>query len=163
MPYQFTKDDSSRGGKKAAIVLQQRTNDKRRKSVAVHRFVDEIEDLSPALLEASLGIAEKILESAHLVPILTWLDAQRAATTAEILHRISRLASGQSTNNNLTLTITDEERKERMAYLRQLMEGVGKDKSEDIVDVKPKGKSDTPSVHSINDTPPIDINNKERG
>jgi len=49
----------------------------------------------------------------------TPLDAHRLASTAEILHRIGRLASGQSTSNVAhAQAMSEEERRERMAYLQ---------------------------------------------
>jgi hypothetical protein len=83
----------------------------------VDRVVTEIDDVAPEGLETALVILRALKEAGGELPIEGWLDAQRAANVSEIVHRISRLASGQSTSNVAHAT-TDDERAARIAELR---------------------------------------------
>ena len=88
----------------------------------VDRVVSETEDLAPAALSAALAFVAKLEEALPGLDIDDMLSAQRAANTAEIIHRISRLASDQSTANVAHATLSDDERRDRMAHLRSIAE-----------------------------------------
>lgn len=84
-----------------------------------YRIITELDDIAPAALETTLRGLRRGLDALDEVPIDNALDAKRVLESAEIAHRISRLASGQSTSNVAHRdAMSDEERRERMAYLR---------------------------------------------
>ena len=86
---------------------------------AVWRIADEVDDVAPAALEAALRLIERAAREAEEVEVTSALDLSRVAASAEILHRISRLASGQSTANVAHAgPMSAEERAEAEAYLR---------------------------------------------
>lgn len=78
--------------------------------------------MAPAALAASLALIEKVQNASAELEIEDPLGLQRMANAAEIVHRISRLASGQSTANVAHAQLSDEERRERMAQLRAIAE-----------------------------------------
>lgn len=79
-------------------------------------MVTELDDVHPAALNAALVAIQRAEQGIGEVPVETTLDVQRLANTAEIIHRISRLASGQSTSN--VAHAGDQDRAERLAALR---------------------------------------------
>ena len=86
---------------------------------AVWRIADEVDDVAPAALEAALRLIERAAREAEEVEVTSALDLSRVAASAEILHRISRLASGQSTANVAHAgPMSAEERSEAEASLR---------------------------------------------
>ena len=96
------------------------------KAATVATVVDEVGDLSPAALATALEVVTRVAQSLDDgLPIDNWLDAKRASEVAETVHRIARLAAGQSTANvaHATVQLTDEERRERMAQLRAMVVG----------------------------------------
>jgi len=84
----------------------------------VYKLVSELDDLSPAALRTALTIVRELDRQGGELPIDNWLDAKRAADTAETVHRIHRLAAGQSTANVAHANLTDDERREYLARLR---------------------------------------------
>jgi hypothetical protein len=91
-----------------------------RRSLVVWEIVKEA-DLSPAVLAQTMAVVRALQTDGTLPPVETWLDAQRAATVAETLHKIHRLASNQSTANVAhAAPMSDEERRERMAQLARM-------------------------------------------
>lgn len=88
----------------------------RQKSDQVWQIVTELDDVAPSALEATLVFISRAAEAVEEVEIASALDLHRVAGAAEILHRISRLASGQSTSN--VAHAGDTERAERIAELR---------------------------------------------
>jgi Mg2+ and Co2+ transporter CorA len=118
--YKLTPEDGRKG---ALAVNEQRrlaTELRRRQLAVADAIVDEVSDLSPAALRAVLAITQRVEDELAAIEVSEALDLQRMANTAEILHRIHRLASGQSTSNNAHATLTDEERAARLAQLRAM-------------------------------------------
>lgn len=118
--YTLTPED----GRKGAAATNARRNERKaelaRRSEIVWRIVDETEDLSPAALAASLTLIERLSVDPDADP----LAVLRLANAAEIVHRISRLASNQSTSNSATQRVlSDEERRELMARMRGQVAG----------------------------------------
>jgi hypothetical protein len=105
---------AQRGG----LARAQRFRELRQKSDAVWEIVTELDDVAPAALEATLVFISRAANAVEDVEITSALDLHRVAGAAEILHRISRLASGQSTSN-VAHANTDDERAARIAELRQ--------------------------------------------
>lgn len=104
-------------GRKGALAKNERVKEQKaelaRRAEVVWRVVDETTDLSPAALNAALTLIERLSADPDADP----LAVLRLANAAEVVHRISRLASGQSTANVAHASMTDEERRERMARL----------------------------------------------
>ena len=118
--HKLTPEDGRKGAHAVNALKRQRRTDLAKRVTVVDAIVSELDDVHPATLRACLSIAKALEDGGADIPIEDWLDAQRAANTAEILHRISRLANGQSTANVAHATMTDEERRERMAQLRAI-------------------------------------------
>jgi hypothetical protein len=116
------KEAAELGRQRSIEVRQAAAMERYRRTEVVDRVVSETEDLAPAALSAALAFVARLEEALPGLDIDDMLSAQRAANTAEIIHRISRLASGQSTANVAHAQLTDEERKERMAHLRSIAE-----------------------------------------
>jgi hypothetical protein len=117
--HSFTPEETRRGAEvsnaKQAAIRAERD----RRSLVVWEIVSEVDDLAPATLAAALRIVEQVAASGAELPVESWLDAQRAANAAEIIHRISRLASNQSTSNVASQKVmSDDERRELLARLR---------------------------------------------
>ena len=118
MNHQLTTEDRRKG---AEVVNRRRMAAKVEEARAVEivrRLVSESEDVAPAALSAALRLIEKVESAAADMEIDDPLSLQRMANAAEIIHRVSRLASGQSTSNTAHAVLTDEERRERMARIR---------------------------------------------
>lgn len=113
-------DEARRRGQVRSLeVRRQRALEKKLKSEVVRRVVDETRDLAPATLETVLELVVQVRDGMANLEVNDPLDAMRMANTAETLYRIARLASGQSTANVAHgKTLSDEERAERIAYLR---------------------------------------------
>ena len=122
MPYQFTNDDAHKGAQRSVEVRREAAARRGQASEVVYRVVTELDDLAPAALSAALAIIHKLEDALPDLEVDDMLSAQRAANTAEIIHRISRLASGQSTANVAHAAMTDDERHARMAQLRAIAE-----------------------------------------
>ena len=118
----FTSDTAADAARKATEVRQARWARERRASEVAYRIVTELDDVAPAALDAALRGLARGGAALDEVPIETPLDAKRVMEAAEIAHRISRLASGQSTANVAHAQLSDEERRERMAQLRAIAE-----------------------------------------
>ena len=114
----LTREDRIRGGHASQRVLATKRAEMSRRAEIAYRLVSEVEDVAPATLDAVLMLVTAARDAD--VTIESSLDLLRTAQTAEILHRISRLANGQSTANVAHATMTDEERRERMAQLRAI-------------------------------------------
>ena len=110
--------DPVAAGKASALAKRRRILERAERIQVVDRVVDELDDVSPAALEAALVGLTRGQAALADVPIDNALDAKRVLEAAEIAHRIARLASGQSTSNNLSVSLSAEERAEHMAYLR---------------------------------------------
>ena len=110
--------DPVAAGKASALAKRRRILERAERIQVVDRVVDELDDVSPAALEAALVGLVRGQAALADVPIDNALDAKRVLEAAEIAHRIARLASGQSTSNNLSVSLSAEERAEHMAYLR---------------------------------------------
>jgi len=116
----LTQADRLKGAKAGGLARNKQRMAAVAKATEIWAVVDELGDVSPAALRVALGIIRQIeLEGAQL-PIEDWLDAQRATGIAVELHKLHRLASGQSTANVAHAAMSEEERKERMSYLRSL-------------------------------------------
>jgi len=114
-------DDEARrrGLERSLEVRREKAARRREKELAIRRVVSETDDLAPAAFRTVLELIRQVEDGLDGLTVGSPLDAQRLASAAETLHRIGRLASGQSTANVAhAQTMTDEERKERMAYLR---------------------------------------------
>jgi uncharacterized protein YheU (UPF0270 family) len=120
MPFPLTPEAAKRAQERSLEVRKANTLERMRRSEVVHRVVSETADLAPAALDAALRLVERLGTDGAELEIETTLDAQRLANVAEIVHRISRLASGQSTANVAHAT-TDDERRARLAELRSRM------------------------------------------
>ena len=118
----LTPESRARGIERSAQVRTERMMRRAAASDIAYRVVTELDDVAPAALQAALVAMQRAGEELPGVTVETPLDVKRVAETAEILHRISRLASGQSTANVAHAQLTDEERKERMAHLRSIAE-----------------------------------------
>lgn len=116
----FTPENARQAQQRSAAVRQERWARERLASETAYRLVTELEDVHPAALSATLSLLRKIEDGTADLDVETWLDAQRAANTAEIAHRISRLASGQSTSN--VAHAGDTDRAARIAELRARLE-----------------------------------------
>lgn len=86
-------------------------------SAAAYELITELGDIAPAALEAAFFGLRRGTEAMEDVPIETTLDVKRLMESADLAHRIYRLASGQSTSNVAHAT-TDDERAERIRELR---------------------------------------------
>ncbi len=114
-------DDEARrrGQQKSLEVRRRKALERQLKSEVVRRVVDETRDLAPAALETVLELVVQVRDGLDKLPVNNTLDAHRLANTAEVLYKIARLASGQSTANVAhAKSLSDEERAERIAYLR---------------------------------------------
>lgn len=118
----FTPETAAEAGQQSGLARRQAIIERAARAQVVDRVVSETEDLAPAALAASLALIEKVQNASAELEIEDPLGLQRMANAAEIVHRISRLASGQSTANVAHAQLTDEERKERMAHLRSIAE-----------------------------------------
>lgn len=95
------------------------------REAAIRRVVSETGDLAPAALEAVLDLVVQVRDGLERFVVDSPLDAMRMANAAETLYRIARLASGQSTSNVAHgKALSDEERAERLAYLRSRLASV---------------------------------------
>lgn len=112
----LTHEDRLKGAQRALEVRQERILERARRTQLVDRVVSETEDLAPAALDAALRLVERLGRDGAELEIETTLDAQRLANVAEIVHRISRLASGQSTAN--VAHASSEDRAARIAELK---------------------------------------------
>jgi hypothetical protein len=121
MAHEFTPAELSLGGRNSVAKKQREFAQRALRSEQIARVVSETEDLAPETLAGALAIAEKLRAGIEDIEIDSSLDAVRLANVMEVLHRVSRLASGQSTSNQAVMHMSDEERKERMAYLRSLV------------------------------------------
>ena len=112
-------DARRRGQQKSLEVRRQKAADRKAKAEVIRRVVSETDDLAPAAFRTVLSIVDQVEQGMDVLQVNTPLDAHRLASTAEILHRIGRLASGQSTSNVAhAQAMSEEERRERMAYLQ---------------------------------------------
>ena len=116
--HQFTPEERSRGGHAGTAALRRKREELDKRSLTVWQVVDETQDLSPAALSAAMDGIRAVAEGLSTVVPEDALDLQRIANATEILHRIHRLASGQSTSNNAHASLTDDERAARLARLR---------------------------------------------
>lgn len=114
----FDPTSATSAARKSVQVRRERAARRGLASEVAYRIVTELDDVAPAALQAALVALQRASDALEEVPVETTLDAKRVAETAEIVHRISRLASGQSTANVAHANMSDEERAERMAYLR---------------------------------------------
>jgi type II secretory pathway predicted ATPase ExeA len=111
----ITPAKAAEGRAKALAVRQERVLARQQKAEVVWRIVDETEDLGPAALAAALTLIERLAEDPDADP----LAVLRLANAAETVHRISRLASNQSTSNVASQKVmSDDERRELLARLR---------------------------------------------
>jgi hypothetical protein len=94
----------------------------RARAAVVDRIVDgmDAEEIAPAAYRLVMSTMCKLEDELPDVPITSALDAVRIAQAMEIAHKIGRLASGQSTSNVAHATMSDEERRERMAQLANM-------------------------------------------
>lgn len=122
MAFPAPEEAQELGRQRSIEVRQAAAMERYRRADVVSRVVSETEDLAPAALETALALIAKVAEGLPGIEIDDPLAAQRLANTAEIVHRISRLASGQSTANVAHAQLSDEERRERMAQLRAIAE-----------------------------------------
>jgi hypothetical protein len=97
----------------------------RKRTYAVDQIVAgmDAEDIAPAAYRLVMRTMVKLEDELPDVPITSALDAVRIAQAMEIAHKIGRLASGQSTSNVAHATMSDEERRERMAQLGRMAQG----------------------------------------
>ena len=108
-----------RGQQKSLEVRRQKAADRKAKAEVIRRVVSETDDLAPAAFRTVLTIVDQVEQGIFDIEVNNALDAHRLASTAEILHRIGRLATGQSTSNVAhAQAMSEEERRERMAYLQ---------------------------------------------
>jgi ABC-type branched-subunit amino acid transport system ATPase component len=121
---------ASKGGKASVAKRQALAVERRTRAEVVWRLVDETDDLSPAALAAALMLIERLTADPDCDP----LAVLRLANAAEIVHRISRLASGQSTANIARRDMTDDERREQMARLRAMASDATREESPAHVD-----------------------------
>jgi hypothetical protein len=113
--HRLTPEDGRKGALAVAKLKNDRNLARRQKAEVVWRIVDETEDLGPAALAAALTLIERLAEDPDADP----LAVLRLANAAETVHRISRLASNQSTSNVAQQKVmTDDERRELLARLR---------------------------------------------
>jgi len=118
-------ESRERGRLRSLEVRRQKALERQLKSEVVRRVVDETRDLAPAALETVLELVVQVRDGMANIEVNNPLDATRMANTAEVLYRIARLASGQSTANVAhAKSLSDEERAERIAYLRSRLENV---------------------------------------
>jgi len=118
-------ESRERGRLKSLEVRRQKALERQLKSEVVRRVVDETRDLGPAALETVLQLVLQVRDGLDNLPINNTLDAHRMANTAEVLYKIARLASGQSTANVAhAKSLSDEERAERITYLRSRLETI---------------------------------------
>jgi hypothetical protein len=114
-------DDEARrrGLERSLEVRRRKAAERRERELAIRRVVSQTDDLAPAAFRTVLGLIEQVEGGLAGLVVSSPLDAQRLASAAETLHRIGRLASGQSTANVAHgQAMSDEERAERMSYLR---------------------------------------------
>lgn len=114
----FTPETAVEAQKRSAAKRQAKWAAERRRTEVVHRIVTELDDIHPAALDGALRAMTRASDALETVPADDALDVKRIAETAEILHRISRLASGQSTSNVAHAQLSEEERAARLARLR---------------------------------------------
>ena len=114
---EFTQEDSLKGTARAVIARRKAQAERMRKAEIVHRAVTEYDDIAPAALATALALIERVEAEIAVIPVDDALALQRIAQSAEIVHRISRLASGQSTSNVAHAQLSSEERAQRMAEL----------------------------------------------
>lgn len=118
--YKFTSEDGRKGALARNAKAETIKRERRAKAEVVWRLVDEADDLAPAALAAALELVNKVSAGVALVDVDDALTLQRLATAAETVHRISRLASGQSTSNVLHgQTLTSDEYAARLAELHE--------------------------------------------
>jgi hypothetical protein len=117
MAYNFTQSDTLKGAQRGVEVRRQQMAERAVRAEIVYRAVTELDDVAPAALSAVFALIERANAEAETIEVESALDLHRVAGAAEILHRISRLASGQSTSNVAHAT-TDDERAERIRELR---------------------------------------------
>lgn len=116
----FTAEESRKGAAASNAVQAQKRAETDARLLVAHEIVDEMTDLSPAMLRGALHLARLLDAGASDLPLDSWLDAQRASTVMETMHRIHRLASGQSTSNVAHANLSPEERAARTAQLEAM-------------------------------------------
>lgn len=114
----LTHEDRIKGGITSAEKRRSEIVRRAARAQVVDRVVSETEDLAPSALRAALSLIEKAEAAAEGMDVENPLDLQRVANAAEIIHRISRLAGGQSTSNVAHANLSDDDRRELMARLR---------------------------------------------
>lgn len=110
-----THESRSKGGRAKganAAALQ-------RRSATVALIVDGMaaEEIAPASYTVALELIAHAADALPGIKVETALDLHRVAQTAEIIFKIARLASGESTQNVAHAHLTDDERRDRMRQL----------------------------------------------
>lgn len=118
--YQLTREQALKGNRNHTAARQQRNAERAQRRDFVDRVTEAVEEgeIGQAALRTALEWTNK-LETADDIAVETTLDAVRAAAVVETLHKVHRLASGQSTANVAHATLTDEERATRVAAASQ--------------------------------------------
>lgn len=123
MAFPVTDEQAALGRQRALAVRQANVDRRRLASEVAYRMVTELDDVAPAALSAAFRAMTRAEDEIDNVEVDGTLDVKRLAETAEILHRISRLASGQSTANVAHASLSDDERRERMRQLAAMARG----------------------------------------
>ncbi len=97
----FTPDEMSRGGKRGAETRNRQALERARTGTFVHNIATEIEtgSIGRKVYEVALRAATRIDQSLDDFPIDESIDVYRLGQVLEVLHKIYRLETGQSTSN----------------------------------------------------------------
>ena len=128
LEHAFTSENAAAAAYRSAEVRRQKRDDKRERSEQVARIVDTLDraHLGPFTLMAALKLAEAAVSGDITVP-QNARERKTLAETAEILHRIGRLETDQSTANVAHATMDDASRAARLVEIEQrvaLLRGV---------------------------------------
>lgn len=128
--YQFTAEDSARGGQIAATVAKSRAAE----MVALRQLAADYDRADIDLLSlAAIVRCGLALSAETLPPVETWLDATRAAEVMEKAHRILRLERGESTANTVNVSLD----KNRINEIATRIAAMRTDDTIDVVDTPP--------------------------
>lgn len=118
--YAFTPEDSRKG----AQVAKQRHDERIAATAARRAFVDKLTDackqgdIGQVTLTAAMDIVHRLLNGLDDVPIESSLDVARLTQAAEVLYKVWRLETGQSTSNQLTASVDADLVAQRLAELQ---------------------------------------------
>ena len=121
--HSFTPEESSKGGRNAAVARRERIAEQIERRAVIDSIIEtwETGEIGTTAVAAAQEILARLLGGLDGSEIRTSLDVERYARAADLLFKMHRLATGQSTSNAASLAVDATElAARREALLKQL-------------------------------------------